>query len=677
MPPKRSHADANSEATAYFVALMCRWEPTDARDGSYHELILDAHEWGEARVRAEVSAMQLRNLPARKRYNALCTTAEKWYEAGYRMYLLPDSRDSPDALRHRKRTNEALMQQTEQARRDLARQAANTWRKRSAGSAIFTAALSAAEAETAAAAAAAAAVSPARAPPRAAVSPATAPLRTRALMARVPPAPPAPPLPPTLGRFLQAPTEPLASAPHPSIDAAVAEAFRNQRVLRAWGNELTYTEKPAYALHDELRARGMDHVYGCAHEDLGRDAMRRAGFQRLAGGAYNTIWVVQGGAQPWLRTIFCPKVGDALCNGHLVLRTPRPRAGWLTFDQAVGEASNMLFTALRGIGPRVALLSYARTTVDDSQAGEEGPRAVRYRLFALLERACETVDKRYATEAAPVSSATECKLYARALLVCVYQFSHEGFVHLDGTLRNFVDVYPHQLLNHRFVEWCVKVIDVDDRSFRRLCPAASADWRDLFLINLLVVFAFLKLRLGARWNHDRHWSVASRGVAQMMRTLPNRTTLPAIAFWEGPFNPHEEFPTRDPPEYTECTHKASALFLLRQMRYYLLRQPFEQCEGNYLDVVSKAVLPPRQLENARSWYDHTYQLDMYPSHRFFRDALQPRANGKPRLFALVLYEYLKTPFADLRDKYSGELTPSSQHWCFGAMLSRERVLGLV
>jgi len=34
-----------------------------------------------------------------------------------------------------------------------------------------------------------------------------------------------------------------------------------------------------------------------------------------------------------------------------------------------------------------------------------------------------------------------------------------------------------------------------------------------------------------------------------------------------------------------CTHQASAAFLLWQMRYYLLRQPFEQCVANYIDVV--------------------------------------------------------------------------------------------
>ena len=105
MAPKRDRASANNDdAMTYFIGMACQWKPTDAKLNSFNELIRDAHEWGEARVRAEVSAMQLRNLPAQKRYNALCTTAEKWYEVGYRMYLLPNSRDSLDALRHRKRS---------------------------------------------------------------------------------------------------------------------------------------------------------------------------------------------------------------------------------------------------------------------------------------------------------------------------------------------------------------------------------------------------------------------------------------------------------------------------------------------------------------------------------------------------------------------------------------------
>ena len=86
---------------------------------------------------------------------------------------------------------------------------------------------------------------------------------------------------------------------------------------------------------------------------------------------------------------------------------------------------------------------------------------------------------------------------------------------------------------------------------------------------------------------------------------------------------------------------------------------------------------PREIEVAHNWYNHTYRLDMYPSHCFFRDALRPRPNGKPRLFAGVLYSYLNTPFRDISSKYEQALTPAGQHRCFGAMMSREQILGIV
>lgn len=674
MAPKRTRNvdGARDDAMAYFVAFICRWNPTDALEKSFNELILDAHQWGEARVRAELSAMGLRSIAARSQHAALTSSAEAWYAAGYRMYLLPEAGDSPAALRNRPRTNEALMKRTADARRQLAAVAASTWRRKYAQPLLDEAL--------------AACMPPppppppqSRTPAPAATSPATAAQqRSRSLMARVPAAPAAPALPAALERFLAAPAEKLVSAPRPSIREAVAEAFRDQRALRAWDNELSFVTKPAYALHDELRTRGMDCVYGCGPNGASKEVMERAGFRRLAGGGYNTIWIVEKlSAAPWLGDLFGRLVGAALCDGNLVLRTPRHKARWLSFEEAVGEASNMLSTALCGFGPRVAMLSYVRSTVPDSEAGMEGRRAVRYRLFALLERACDTVDKRYAPEAQPVASATESRLYVKALLVCVYQFSHEGFVHLDGTLRNFVDYYPHALLNHAYVDWCVKVIDVDEKAFRRLCPEASTNWRDLFLINLLVVFTFLKLRLGSRWDHRNHWAAVAPSVAHLMRELPQRTTLPSIAFWKGTFDPYEEFPDNDTPEYMACTHQASAAFLLWQMRYYLLRQPFEQCVANYIDVVHSLKAQPREIEIAHNWYNHTYRLDMYPSHCFFRDALRPRPNGKPRLFAGVLYSYLNTPFRDISSKYEQALTPAGQHRCFGAMMSREQILGIV
>lgn len=676
MAPKRARANAsanNDDAMTYFIGMAIQWKPTDARAGSFHELIRDAHDWGEMRVRAEICAMQLRNVSASTRLNILTTTSEKWYAAGYRMYLLPNSGDSPDALRHRPRTNASLMEQSELSRRELPSEAAKIWRRKYANT-ILGEAHAAVQAEKKPAVAPASV--PVASPMQSAASPATMPLRTRALLASLPATPPAPPRPPTLERFLTEPGEKLASAPREGIEAAVAASIRNQQALRAWDGALSHHAKPAHAMQTELHARGLLAVYGCGNEQLCKDAMRRNGLQKIAGGAYNSIWTVGDHGAPWVTALFGHEIGEAFLAKRLVLRAPRAKAGWLTFDQAVGEASNMLFTALCGCGPRVALLMYASHTFEDDDAQEEGLRVPKYRLTALLERATLSVDKRYAPETPTVDSATTSNAYLQALLTCVYQFSHEGFVHLDGTLRNLVDCYPRQLLNHRVVEWCVKVIDVDQKTFRRLCPAASAGWRDLFLVNLLVVFTFLKLRLGERWNKQRHWSPVAPGVEQLLRELPGRTVLPAIAFWEGPFNPDEKFPDEEPPEYAQCTHRSSALFLLRQMRYYLLRQPLEQCDANYVEKRLSGRATREELETAQNWYDNVYRPDMYPAHCYFRDALRPRANGKPRLFAAVLYSFLSKSHEELRAEYGDKLAPSQSHAVFGGLLPREQILGI-
>ena len=670
MAPKRVRSNSNhDDALVYFIGTATEWQPTNARLGSFHELILDAHQWGEMRVRAEMCAMQLREVPARTRMNILTTSSEKWYVSGYQLYLLPESSDSLDALRYKPRTNEALMAQTEWSRRALASQAGVTWRAKYA-TAIFDEALAAVEAEK-----------PPTPAPMATASPVTASAttsRARAPLVRPPPPPPASAaLPHTLASFLADPAEKLASNPRAGIEDAVAEAFNEQRVCRAWeGNTLRFLEKPAYTLQSELHARGLDTVYGCGKEELGKDVMRRAGLQRLAAGGYNAVWVVSDRGAPWLRDLFGHEVGDAFLAKKLVLRVPRPHTEWLSFKEAVGEASNMLLTALCGVGPRVAMLSYASKTFPDDEADEEGVRVPKYKIFAFLERATESVDRRYDPNALQVASATASSSYVTALVACVYQFSQEGFVHLDATLRNFVDCYDREL-PLQLVDWNVKVIDVDQKSFRRLCPNASTEWRDLFLMNILIVFTFLKLRLGHRWDRQRHWSPVAQGVAQLLREVPGRATLPSIAFWEGCFLVDEPFPDMSGHTYSACSHEASARFMLRQMRFYLISQPLQICEAQYLKArFSTTRADPAAILSACAWYDNVYRPDMYPAHCYFRDALQPRANGKPRLFAAVLYEFLNTPHSELRIKYANKLSLSKDHVCFGGSISREAILGI-
>ena len=127
MAPKRNrHAD--DEVMTYFIDLINKWTPKNAAMRSFYELILDAHEWGEARARSELLAMQLQGVSAVQRRHRLRAGGQSWYTAGYRMYLVPESTDLPDVLRDDYlRTNTKLNEQVESARRNLAVSAGKLW----------------------------------------------------------------------------------------------------------------------------------------------------------------------------------------------------------------------------------------------------------------------------------------------------------------------------------------------------------------------------------------------------------------------------------------------------------------------------------------------------------------------------------------------------------------------
>ena len=171
--------------------------------------------------------------------------------------------------------------------------------------------------------------------------------------------------------------------------------------------------------------------------------------------------------------------------------------------------------------PRIAALSFARKLFKDPNEKEEGVRVVKYKIFAFMERAKQTTSVRYAADTLATSSATANPAYHTALLVAVYQYSHEGFVHLDATLRNFVDLYG-KALPRSPTAWAVKVIDVEDKHFRRLCPEGTAEWRYLLLFNLMVVLVFLKVSLAGRWDGDMLWRRVRHMCNQLRGELEGR-----------------------------------------------------------------------------------------------------------------------------------------------------------
>lgn len=685
MAPKRKH-DLCDDVMAFFIDQIIEWTPKSGALRSFERaLIRDAHEWGEARVRAELMAMQLDPAStAAAQLKRLQSRGKGWYCTGYRAYLVPESTEWPDALLDVSfRTNKDLFFEPEEQRRRRCRCAAETWwadhatplfdelsakahaeAQRAAAPKPAPATTPTTAPATAPAPAPAAAPSPAPAAPAAPARPATPPRR----------APTGPPLPKPLATLLACPAKRMPSNPRKGIEDAVTLAFDTQRMLRVW-DERTGNGPPRPALHMLetrahvteacLKAHGLQAVYGREEKDKCEVALLKAGMRRLGGGAYNSVWVAgkpENLKADALRKTFPEHdIAARFESGELVLRVPHAHTPWMRFEDAVGEATNMLFTALCGFGPKVALLSYARKVIDDPDADEEGVKACRYKMFALLERATESVDRRYSTDVVLAASATSSATYFKALLVCLFQISWHGYVHLDGTLRNFVDTYPLHL-PAAIHAWRVNVIDVEGKHFRRLCPTASIDWCDLFLTNLLITLTYLKIALGQRWNPECHWQSVRAIAEQLIVLLRGKRTLPAIMHWQGAFTHNEQFPEMLEGKYVGDTHEAAMHFLKHQMRYYLLKQPIEQCMLRYVNKLHHHAWRSKEMDRARGWYEGTYRATLYPSHAFFREKLElgpPREDA--RLLVLVLFDFLDTPHGELQARYGARLPPMKEH----------------
>jgi|SaaInlV_125m_DNA_1040241.scaffolds.fasta_scaffold20088_2 hypothetical protein len=655
MAPKRKQPGAESHATTYWLDAIRNMTHGDheARDNSFHDLIMSAHRWGEAMVQSELTFMESRGISAVQRQKCFNSMGQTWYTRGYRYWLAPHSSDAPEAIRASEAPNRRIAAQTLDSLRHEAQRAGREWWSKYASDV----ALRMARAVDAEASAVAKGQSPAKRASPAISSP-------RTVIAPKPP-PPGPELPQPLRRLLSNPGAMVSSNPHPSIREWVKNAFHDARIMRAWSAaadgkaSLSFLGMEAHTLELNLHASKLEYVYGDGDDQRGPDALRAHGLARIAGGGFNTIWGCKS-AHRTLRAAFPDEVWGPFVAGELVLRVPKITADWLTLEQAVGEASNMLLTALCDCGPRVAALSFARKLFRDPDAKEEGVCVVKYKIFTFLECAKQGVDARYAADTLASSSATSNRAYYNALLVAVYQYSYEGFVHLDATLRNFVDFYD-KALPRAPSRWAVKAIDVEDKHFRRLCPEATTEWRNLLLFNLMIVLVFLKVALAGRWDVDVHWRRVRTLCIELRTELENKGkgTLPAIAMWEGVFDLNEGFPDMTLPPYAGDAHQATAFAAMRQMRYYLLEQPIEEATKHYVDVLKDPKADHAALRKAQAWHDGHYRSNVVPAHRFFLHSLAPP--GSARRFVDVAFEFLDTSHVNLQLQCFPKVPLSSAH----------------
>lgn len=610
MPQQKRPRD--NESLMYFVDLVARLPTTDAA-------LVRAHGWGEAMVRAELEALRNEGVSDIDRFNLLKAQSEAWYARGFRFFLLPCAHDAPAHL-HAQRGEVQMSTQPEHKLRSLAVERAAKWYTGLANTEMFASAK---------------------------CEPVPVVLKQRKVVAELA-------LPVALTACLRGAAQ--ANAPHPSMLAEVTALVHTQRILKSWQGTLEVLPLRSCALQMRLETHGLGAVFGNGNQDL----TSVAGLQLLKRGGYNAIYVCGSNAHTFLR-LLPPELSSPFSKGEVVLRAPLAESRWLTFDELVGELHDTLFTAYHGLGPRVAGLAYARKATCYKSRTNQGSMMVLYKVCAFLERGTMNAEERYTVAGMPATSALHRPYYFRALLVTIFKMSQEGYVHLDATLRNFVDFYPSGL-HVAATHFKVKVIDVDAGCFRRLCPESGTDWQSLFLFNLLFVLVHLKICLGNRWDPKAFWEP----VRECVEVLLSKTTGMASALrWSGTFALQEQFPDvlrgAMAGDSDDATTRAANAYL----RFYLLQQPLKEVLVRYVNC---AAATAEQLKCAKQWYDGTYRAQMLPPLRFFLAQL-----SASRQFVHVAREFLATPHAELQRRYLSGVPLAAFH---SSTTPREVVLGL-
>ena len=197
-----------------------------------------------------------------------------------------------------------------------------------------------------------------------------------------------------------------------------------------------------------------------------------------------------------------------MADERVVIRGPLTKSEGVTRAAMLGEMCNVAHAALRGYGLHVAFFSWVREVKQDKRV--EGLVEVHYRLLSVLERADTTVAERVKKLVStgiidhnPLQwTARKREVYFEQLLETVWAYSVDGGVHLDATLRNFVDL---PATDPSEVRPRIRVIDMDRSVFRRLLGMTRKDCQWLWLHNVLIVSCFLKVAFEDHPEFRRVW----------------------------------------------------------------------------------------------------------------------------------------------------------------------------
>lgn len=493
-------------------------------------------------------------------------------------------------------------------------------------------------------------------------------------------------------RFLDAPTEPmrLGFTSQPAHIHDIHRMFDLNQMPSVWPDaegavELKHWPMAAATMDARMREVGMIALYGTREAG----APPAHGARQLAEGGFNRIWV--GQLTLGARALLGPWLGALVEEERVVFRGPRPKSDGVTREAMLAEIGNVAHAALCGYGLRVALFSWTREVGGHKEVREEGLVEVRYRLLSVLERAEATVDERVRKlistgiiDHNPLHwSARKREVYFEELLETVWAYSADRFVHLDATLRNFVDLQssdPNDLRRR------VRVIDIDSTVFRRLVVGDAQDYQWLWLHNVLVVSCFLKVAFDDNPEFRRVWW---NRIREAVLHVAKRCDAPsgdghafvAQARWDMPACAaalRRAFEPADEPPWCGNTPEATARTALAYMAHYLLHEPLQELYERYVNVVRKEATVPHNRRSvaaneAATWFDQVARRTTLPRIHFWVHEAR-RVPARRLVDAMVAF--VETSQEELVARYMHAVPQSHAHTASDLQYVRTHVLML-
>jgi len=423
------------------------------------------------------------------------------------------------------------------------------------------------------------------------------------------------------------------------------------------------------------------------------------GLALVARGSYNSVWRLargENGANPSppeaLRAILPDDVVKGLVQDLYVLRIPNANQ-WVNYTEVLLEMVNISEAALGRYGPNVAAMWVGRESKPEMPG--TGQTQGRFKLFAILERGTD-VHMRITqmTREQPRPSHAIWTRYLNSLRRCVWRFSANRCLHLDGKLANFIDNFPAGVAVDD-KNSTIKAIDLASDFYRRIerltqaeststtSPNMAEGWKLAWLYNILFVTCSLRLVLPVDVYTQVWWPQISKAAKSILqecvseRSLPNKDAeyLRARSFlmqcqWKGGFlmsaTPKKP-PDGDDPSALSATALGTVRHYFHDIWYNeavkrlieparAVRLANSQNGTSPQDVTHREAL--RQKRNQSwTWYNTVFRPRALPMIRFFSDKMEYEHEHRALPMIQVLCDYADASEEDLYPLTAGATHP--------------------